>query len=61
MNVALNHNAHDALLAPSNLLGQHRSNLGLVPMVLFTIPVATVHHQPGTQSLCCKLLLGLSY
>lgn len=58
--VTLNHDTHDCLLALLDLLGDDLGDLGLVTMVLLTVPVRAVNHDLWSQALGRQLLLGLS-
>lgn len=59
--MGFDHDTHYSSLALLNLLGQHCSYFGLVLMVLQTISMAAVDHQPLLQSLASQGLAGLFY
>lgn len=60
VDVALNHDAHNACLTLGNLLGQDMCDLGLVFVILLRVAVAAVDHQPRIEALlleiCTRLL-----
>lgn len=59
VDVALNHDTHDGILAFRDLFGQLGSNLGLVLVVLQRVSVAAVHHETLADALAPESGLGL--
>ena len=59
VDVALDHDTHDALLAVGDLLGQAGGNLGLVLVVLERVAVAAVDHQALLKPSLSESGLGL--
>ena len=59
VDVALNHDTHDRILARSNLLSKDTSHLGLVLVVLLRVSMAAVNHKTSGKTLGSQLSLGL--
>lgn len=60
VNVTLNHDTHNSILASGKLLGKDSSNLGLILVILLGISVTAVNHETGTHALSIELSLGIS-
>jgi hypothetical protein len=59
VDVTFDHDAHNGFLSISDLLGEHRSDLGLVAMILLAVAMAAVDHQSWAQVLRLEFLLGI--
>ena len=59
VDVTLNHNTHNSILAGRNLLSKHSSDLRLVLVVLLGVTVAAVNHKTGTHALSSELSLSI--
>ncbi|KAI6761779.1 hypothetical protein HG531_002332 [Fusarium graminearum] len=60
VDVALDHDSHDAILALGDLTSDISSNLGLVLVILGRVSVAAVNHNSLSNALLLKRLLGKS-
>jgi len=58
--VTLHHHRRDIATARSNLRAEIRSHLGLLTVILTTVPMATVHHELPLQAAGLKALCGLA-